>query len=225
MAKPKGTQARRRSRVEVETAFEEQILALQASCRNYDAGQLWEAKRIATAVYTLVHDPGRAGQSLLSQLGLKKGARFIASGLMDVTPGNFMDCWPLCGIRMRDRQAYFVPHCHGPVRRLRPMSFNDWWEKDLIFASSLMKHTINRKQLVYALRNREGGAHYDPKTDDEAFDEFAWGHAMRFDPADGSEAIEIRDRAAATMRQIGWELLETFGRQIVLPHDAPPSFI
>lgn len=50
----------RRSGLAVVRELSEQLSALRASCPGYDAGHQWEAKRIATALYTLLHDGRRA---------------------------------------------------------------------------------------------------------------------------------------------------------------------
>jgi hypothetical protein len=70
-----------RPREEVLDALNQQREALIASCKSYDEGNRWEALRLATAVYIIVHDGGRNSKSILTQLGLRGSLRFVGSGI------------------------------------------------------------------------------------------------------------------------------------------------
>jgi len=69
----------KRPRQELVEKFKNQIKALDASSANYDAGEDWEAERLANAVFNLVFDGGKIA-SVLSQLEVKDSLRFVSSG-------------------------------------------------------------------------------------------------------------------------------------------------
>lgn len=61
------TQKQKRPREELIGLLKGQRGALAASCKGFDAGEEWEAERLATTIFTLVHDGGPIF-SLLGQL-------------------------------------------------------------------------------------------------------------------------------------------------------------
>ncbi len=54
----------------------------------------------------------------------------------------------------------------------KKLQFHDWWEKELIFRAP-SGVSMNRRRLVFALRNQDGGGHFDPQLTDEAYVEFS----------------------------------------------------
>jgi hypothetical protein len=168
-----------RSPDEIIRAYEAQGRFLAASCQAYDAGEKYEALRLATSVYTLVHDAGKQ-HSLLSQLGVKQEIIWISTARPPDLPGDrgifrSLRYTPLIQYeRYRDRKRYankipeFLPlstflaiRGERPVPRQLP--FEEWWESDIIFLDEEEHAVLSRKKLVMALRNQEGGSHYDPE--------------------------------------------------------------
>lgn len=45
----------------------------------------------------------------------------------------------------------------------KKINFNMWWEEEIIMASC--HHTLSRKDLVLAVANKDGGAHYDSQVE------------------------------------------------------------
>ncbi len=187
---------------------------MKASCDAYDAGEKWEAIRLATVVYTMVHDHGRI-RSILSQLGIKHKIVYLASGLdKRAALGKGADRYtPLIEYEgYRDRKKYpdripeFLPlstflRVRGQQPLFRELPFEDWWETDVIFFDHAQ--TLTRQKLVFALRNQEGGGHFDPEmrnTNYLALSKPVW----MFTPNYGfglMDALEL-----ATMRQVAEEL-------------------
>src|SRR5579862_8153596 len=71
-----------RSREEVVNALATQRRHMAASCAAFDAGKYSEALRLATCVYTIVHDGGKI-RSILAQLGTKETHVFFATNIKD----------------------------------------------------------------------------------------------------------------------------------------------
>lgn len=150
---------------------------LTASCRAYDAGDVWEALRIATIVYIMVHDAGR-NRSIFNQLGIKHHMMFMATGAevsfdLRKRADRFTPLVEFESFREERRKnanlkmvPRFVPvstywHRRGKQPALRQLTFEDWWETDIIFFDD--EKALTRKKLVLTLRNQEGGSHLDPE--------------------------------------------------------------
>ena len=196
----------KRTLEEVQKAFEAQYKALQASCRAYDAGEKWEAMRIATTVHTLVHDHGKSYHSILTQLGIRGSLRFLSSGRVR---GDSELAWsPLVSAEMTQVGI----KCHhmlgeGPqtsrnnVWTHEYVQFPTWWEKEKISRGT--NFGLSRRGLVFALRNKEGGGHFGD-LDDPRYVE------LKDDKRLSPNLPEIE---SAMMRQIGWEMIMTFERR------------
>ena len=87
----------------------------------------------------------------------------------------------------------------------RLLQFSRWWETDFIFRDG--KSGIARKKLVFILRNKEGGGHFDPKIDEPNYERFARESTTTpYVQAEGSKPMTVLGAELATMRQIAWEL-------------------
>jgi len=175
--------AQPRSRRELEEELREQAAALRASASAYDTGALWEAKRLATTAYILLHDGDGKSKSLLKQLGLK-GEMLSTADHRPEAP------LPLAIITI-DMNAggkgmSFVPRLseHSNDRRIIP--FKKWY-KEPIFCHGNLR--LNRMNLIFTFRHQAGGAHVDPTITNEPF---KW--LMRNSP------IRIKSEPARTFR-------------------------
>jgi hypothetical protein len=157
-----------RSRAELLEKLKIEQAKLTASCENYDKGNLWEADRIATSIYTLVHDGGKNSQSVLSQLGLRGPLRYISSGTK-ISLKNWVHQFPLLAVHVENDEPKYLPILDGAAKpsvlyglpsSYRVMQFHEWWDDDLIIKVS--EFTLTRRTLVFSLRNQDGGAHVDP---------------------------------------------------------------
>lgn len=153
----------RRTRDELEQELREQAEALRASAAEYDNGKLWEAKRLATTAYVLLHDGGRNSRSLLGQLGLK-GEMLSTAKHDDSSP------MPLAiitiDVKAGGNGTTFTPFLdlHSTVRRMIP--FSKWYAEDVFIGRHLR---LSRKNLIFTFRSQAGGAHVDPDITDDSF--------------------------------------------------------
>ena len=211
-----------RSRDDLLVELHEQLAALRSSSAAYDSGTLWEAKRLATVAYVLLHDGGRNSCSLLGQLGLK--GQFLSTvRRLDSPP------LPLAIIKMEmGKGATFAPFLAEHSTEKNFLSFNKWYE-EIVFENGHLKQ--KRKNLIFTLRSQAGGAHVDSEIKDEAFQflssksqwvissngpgtaKDAAGNEVPcppelehvFDGLDGP----VPNGNLATMRQIAWEIDQT----------------
>src|SRR6266403_204699 len=197
-----------RSKEEVQKALDIQRRAITASSTAYDNGEWWEALRIATAVYVVVHDAGTKYKSILTQLGKKGSLRYFASGFQ-YSPKNVLRETHLLSTRIYgDGMAEYRPLLGEASWESRRLQFHEWWESDIIFRDGEFR--LTRKKLTYVLRSQEGGAHLEPVVRDPNYLRFAKEQLTT--PYVFSGKIPPRPILGAefaSMRQIAWELLKT----------------
>lgn len=203
-----------RSPEELREELSEQAEALRSSAAAYDAGKLWEAKRLATTSYILLHDGGQKSRSLLGQLGLRGpmlstadhacGLLPLATVTVDVVAGRGGMTW--------------VPRLdeNSAVRQMLP--FKKWY-KEPVFESGSLR--LTRQNLIFTFRHQAGGAHVDKAITDDAFQWLRRDSPIHIktEPTASEDEYppELRGMFAeydgpvpnghfATMRQIAWEL-------------------
>jgi len=140
-----------RPREDLLRAFEIQGRHLKASCDAYDAGDKWEALRLATIVFTIVHDAG-ANRSILGQLDIKYKMVFVSSAFTSAadvrhkaeryTP--LIEYERYREVRQKNPNLTIIPEfvpvstywaSRGKLALMRELPFEDWWESDLVFFS------------------------------------------------------------------------------------------
>lgn len=201
-----------RTRDEILVALAEQRRALRSSASAYDAGSKWEAKRLAIAAYNLLHDGTGRTKSILSQLNLRAGLRFTS------TAREIEKSWPaiaLVMIRADLKEVGYVPHCNvpEPPEWAHEMQFHNWWE-ELIYKSR-KGAAVTRKNLVFALRSKDGGAHFDGELEDDGYFPMSKNADPRFFYDQGKPILNAH---LASMRQISWEIEKALeGMPLALP--------
>lgn len=195
-----------RSRDETIQALKVQRRALRASAQGYDNGDKWEAVRLATAVYTIVHDGSGRSKSLLTQLGLRASLRFISRSREN--PHNLLPESPFVIARVSSDHCEFLPAMGQGSFPVHQVQFRTWWTGEIAYRSDQFR--VSRRQLVFALRNKDGGAHVDAELDDV-------GYLLMSRPSpvswiferDGHEPEAVLGMELASMRHIAWELERT----------------
>lgn len=226
-----------KSHAELEVEFIEQIAALRASCKAFDEGQEWEAKRIASTIYILVHDGSRSARSLLGQIKKKKTTKFLSS-FYDHIDENTLSSFitPFCGVLVQHNQVKYEPNFEAalighatssrypptppkilPMRELR---FSSWWDEVVFRKTSGID--ISRKNLIFCVRSQDGGAHVDPRIRNMNYRilRTVGDPNLRFVDSGGGnyvvqgseEGRHIGNIVWPMVRQIGWEIDETFKR-------------
>jgi hypothetical protein len=193
---------------EIREALEVQRSALTASCKAYDEGNRWEAIRLATTVFVIVHDAGKKFQSLLAQLGIRGKLRFVASGF-PANPNNLLRETNLVMARVHsDGRAEYVPLLDEASVPIRRVQVHSWWKDDLILRDGTFR--LTRQKLAFVLRSQEGGAHFDAALRDPNYVQFAHEQlSTPFALFEGRAPKPILGVEWASMRQVAWELLKT----------------
>lgn len=208
----------------------------------FDHGYESEAKRIAVSLRVLFHHTAPEGpmnqpdssrkrhgrkpsHSLLKQLGLRDSLEWVTTaGIADTT--NLALSLGLINIEMSNQGArYHVPLDNRPpaeietsagtVRRGDRIPFKSWWT-DPVMLDPAKTTRYSREDFVLALSNQEGGAHVDPQVQ-ESYDKLANNTSLGFGYIEG-EGPEIRgsNPVLSSVRQISYEVLESFSQQMQL---------
>lgn len=193
-----------RTRAELRTSFQEQFAALQASSRGYDSGDLWEAKRLATTIHILVHDGGKRTVSLLTQLGIRSNLSFLSSR-GEWHENNLLPNMPLTVMQFDDQGIAYFPSFGIMQEQHQYLSFSRWWDEEVLRDNR--RRVLTRKNLVFSLRDQDGGSHLDGHLTDETYVAFARENAAGWVLVkDGQESTPTVGPHLATMRQIAWEV-------------------
>lgn len=205
----------KRPRSELIQLLSEQRQALAASCEGYDRGNEWEAQRLATVVFTLVHDGGSI-VSLLTQLGLRAGLRFVTTESPSPPPNMQLafSTPRLTGFMGGPGGMRCVPRfVLGKEEEPTLIQFETWWAKEDIERSHPVRGKsaeLTRRRLVFALRHQDGGSHVGELTD-AAYVRLKAGAGMFGSSANGPPRAMV-EAATAAMRQIAWEVTETLSQ-------------
>lgn len=190
--------------------FLTQMEALKASSQSYDSGNKWEAARLANCVFILLHDSSTRSRSLFSQLGIRGSTRFVSYAFPH-NPNNLLRSENLVGMQISsDGTSEYIPlfQLTLPSAQRKELQFHNWWEDEIIFYDPDTLF-LNRRRLVWALRNQDGGAHVDESITDPAYVRISKGtKGGWFSRVNGIDRPLLGAHLAA-MRQIAWEVQET----------------
>lgn len=203
-----------RSKRELVVELSEQFEALKASASSYDAGKYWEAKRLATSVHTLVSE-GKNSISVLRQLEIKSRIQFLTSAQPPDEPGKqtIGILKGMCGIAQTSAGPVYYPVLDSAFYKRR-VAFHCWWDEELFTNQSNYK--ISRKNIVFFLRSKDGGSHFDGSIPQSAYLSLKTGNDTGVLAFHGdlktynvADAIPINNGHFAIMRQISYEVIET----------------
>jgi hypothetical protein len=217
-----------KTKQELEDELVEQMQALRSSLANYDSGEKWEAKRIATSLYTLCHDGSGRSKSLFGMLGLKSKLRCISSyaypELDPPPPGIEYVGDPIYPIPtplvMLHGSGEFRPvwETDGPVRKadFPRKSFTSWWEETIFAPSSGIE--MSRKNMIFRVRNKDGGGHVDDHLDDLNYKILKTVGTPNITITQTVNGVSGEPKPGGNivwpiMRQIGWELDQSAAAQ------------
>jgi hypothetical protein len=191
-----------RTREELEHLLRGQMKALEASSANFDAGEEWEAERLATTAFNLVHDGGSI-VSLLSQIEVKDSLQFVSSGRM---PSGLPPADTAFPALLLMRGSRFLPKLGDGPPTYASVPFEEWWKNELIYQERASGQ-LNRMRLVCALRHQDGGAHVGTLTN-EIYIHLKKGAGWQVEHGDG-KVEPVSNLVAGSMRQVAWELMAT----------------
>jgi hypothetical protein len=208
-----------------------QVGFLERSSALFDEGHEDEGERLALATRVLLHDT-RQSHSLLGQLGVKSALRYSDTSLHSVAETKHLGggkyvataiahaglvlLQAKLGSSGAETWSYApVLKPESPERINPPAPFERW--RGSPFLTDTAGEPVTRKSVTLAIANKDGGAHV-ARAIPEAFRRLSSGASMPFQAGSEDQLSDIPGVVMATMRQIAFELLETFRRDL-------PNFI
>lgn len=202
----------------------DEVQRLSRAARSFDEGgpnvRRQEARTLATGIAILVNHEGQS-HALLNQLEVLDRLLVESSGT-PYRPANGLSHVQLVHLAM-DGQYHprdQVPRRPGLMPRLLP--FTKWWTEIVIAVDHPMyksRVTHTRKSLVLAVRNTDGGSHFDPGLPPN-YSHLSRRNALKWEMIDGdppkSPPVPSGDPVPATVRQI-WHELEEAIRSVPWP--------
>lgn len=193
---------------ELRRNFRDSFHALLLSSEAYDKGSFGESARLGALIYLFVHDHGRS-TSLLTLFDRKKIGFTNTARLLN--PRNLLTEAPLVFMRANVTGMTYEPLLdNGPPEAYgrAPLPFSKWWDMEILRDGS--RRTLSRKNIVFAMRHKEGGAHVDGFVD-EILAALNRKNSMGWEWANAQDGVRLPEYAVqyATVRQIAWELEQT----------------
>ena len=170
-------------------------------------------------------------RSLMTQMGLKDQWRWRDTG-EEIDPANLLATFTLVKLQVSwegpgDRSVTtFLPwldeyprselsrisaFSRTPISRDRgtPLAFSRWWRRPVI--KDFGGNAFARADLVLKVANQDGGAHIDPRVSGEYVDLSRGGSlSLPVEEEDGSLSLSTESPVPATLRQIAFEIIQTF---------------
>ena len=199
---------------ELRQHLKDQINFINKSSREFDNGDISEAKRIATHIRVLVHDTKNSA-SILKILGEKEIILYLDSSLPN-RPNNLISYTGLVYLNMvNDNKGFSAKY--RPLLNSRPgnwLSFDHWWNGIII--TDQAGNSFSRKNLILHVADTDGGAHVDSKLCSDYF-ALSRGNSVGFSIVEksGNEVVQdnpIKSIEFASVRQIAFELVESLTR-------------
>jgi hypothetical protein len=188
----------------------ESMQFLISSANSFDKGYEAEAKRLAVTLRVLLHDTVQS-HSLLGLLGVKERMKFTNTAAQ-IEPDNVLPTLGLVTMMpVRGTPRYVAPLGNlAPPAVRPPADFSVWWNNDV--TKDKYRNLWSRKSFVLTLANKEGGAHVDPSLTDK-YEVLVRrnGLAWQTNSPEGLQSLQ-GSPAAAAVRQVTYEVLETLKR-------------
>lgn len=193
-----------RSEQDLFAAAEFQLQAIKDSTRLFDEGRVGEAARLANAAFILVGRGARHHRSILDAADQQEFRKFRSSILTNGSKGAALIACRIEKVEKEVWEAALMPRGRKAVHEGRDLSFDDWWTEEVIPTERIR---LSREKVIRILRDKNGGAHFDPVISDATDLAAIHGEvgAFMIRNSDGSESI-VPHALEYTMRQIVEEL-------------------
>jgi hypothetical protein len=156
-------QAYIRTDEDLRQAAEVQFRALKISADHFDLGEMGEAPRMANALFVLAGEGARTHRSILDAADQKQGRLYRSTKSSESVLGCSLVHLKLTKVG-EDTWEYGLGHAgRAALRGGRDLTFGEWWKEFVIVND---KVSLSRSDVVRFLRDKNGGAHFDPVVTD-----------------------------------------------------------
>lgn len=204
MAKDKPPPAHTRTLEELRAEMTEQLKALGSLAKQFSQGEQWAAKLMATIIYVICHD-GRdvRTRSLLTQLDARDRLVCIDTALQP-EPGNLVTLPLMMLFRFGEGHAGQYPRFLEKGQSEFPWRpFEEWWGGAVY--STGTENIITRKELVLAVRSKDGGGHFDSELSCANYVNMKAGSGWK--SIVGDVELPPDPSHLLTIWSVGWELV------------------
>jgi hypothetical protein len=190
----------RRTEDDLRRAAEIQFQALKISCREFDAGFISEAARLANAVFILVGKGMRNHTSILKSADELEDRTFRSTIEESDFKGSAL-FYAVLTKEAEDRWSVCLKHAgKAALENGRDLTFDKWWDEKVIQNS---KSCLSRAEIVRILRDKNGGAHFDPVVEDPLLASAIQGDLGSFYySSDDGTSVPVEGGLEYSMRQI-----------------------
>lgn len=199
--------------------LEECIESLIIDAREYDNGNFKMIKRASTTIRILFHDTNMS-KSLINQIDKKKNINMkslIQYPIKEVLfYGNH-----ITNARFEKPElissGYYDTFLFRPVNKITyKLSFEDWWNGTIFLMND---YNLTRKKLITIVANQDGGAHFDPKIDNNYNHLINGNTGFSLQPGDfnhlflggsskfNSQPVKFKDLHLALLREVVHETI------------------
>lgn len=206
MAKDRSPPAHVRTVQETTHEMIEQLKALESLAQKFGEGEAWAAKLMATVIYVICHDGHGPIRSLLSQLDVRGQLNCISTAEAP-SPGNLLTLPLLFSVQLGGERPSHIPNFMVPelANTFKWIPFTEWWEQPVY--SRGLEGVITRKDLVLAVRSKDGGGHFDSELSCAKYVNMKSGSGWKFTV--NGEALPNDPIHLLTIWAIGWELFKS----------------
>ena len=190
--------------VDFEAHLKRQIGFLNRSCAAFDAGQIDEAIRIATAVRVIVHQT-KNSTSLLKHLNAT--TINLLSTAQGADPGTLFSMnMGTISIGSDGTSSYYPSLGEGIHKELIPVS--KWWDQVIVVSHPVR---LSRRKIVLSAANQDGGAHVDAvlESDYEEMKDEGFMNISASKSDGSSTSHKLENTHLVCLRQMGYELLNS----------------
>jgi hypothetical protein len=208
---------------------------IRRSCELFAQGHQEEGIRIATPLRVLLHDT-KNSTSLLKHLKVKDSMKLNSS--CRIVPrgmnSGFFEGMGRLTLHVNGREVYrrLDPVLDDAAHPHIPISVQQWWEMPVYVRDAAIPDGgggykteltyLERKDIILAAANKDGGAHVDEKLQPDyerlAASGAAWMYTNRIRLADGTIAVlpPLENAHLIYLRQMGYEVLSSFDMRLLL---------
>lgn len=202
------TQIYTRTEEEFRQAAEFQFRALKASADLFDLGEIGEASRMANAIFVLAGEGLRRHVGILDAVDQKKGRLYRSTKPVENALGCALVYLKLVKVEV-NQWEYSLSHAgRSSLENGRDLLFNEWWSEPVIFNDTV---NLSRAEIIRLLRDKNGGAHFDPLIEDSQAIDALRGEVGLFNIASENGTVEVIPFGLEfAMRQIATEFWYSF---------------
>lgn len=205
----------KKSEEELYLELKNQANFLRKSNAEYDKGDVSEAKRIANCAYILCHDGTGRTKSLLGQTKIKTKQNFLSTSYSPYYQkmrerGQYNYGLGLCDASFTiasggNAIGKYEPRLAEDIFKLfHELPFKKWYDEEIYRVDN--KRGMSRKNLIFAIRSTDGGAHVDGELKNEEYVNLKTEGSGLVIQSNNEKPVFFNHPHLASMRQIGWEL-------------------